>query len=120
MEESVTLALDHTWRCLWSYSAHQIIRVVAATSGGEQFALGAGWGLRDPRDPRRAILLHPSGADRATGDLSLTIPGVSKHVIPRYGAAYADYLAEVAIVVATVAGAYLAGPSADDCQSPQL
>ena len=120
MEESITLALDQTWRWLWSYSAYQIIAAVESTVGGEKFALGAGWGLRDQHDPQRALLLHPSGAGRATGDLSVTIPGASKHVIPRYGAAYADYLAEVAIVVAAVAGAYLARPTSDDRQSSIL
>ena len=107
MIEPTTLAIKQTWRWLWSYTAHQIISAIALDSDYERFALGPGWGLRDPEKPHCALLLHPSGAGRATGDLTLTIPGVSRHVIPRYGADYLEYLAEVTVAVEAVARAYL-------------
>jgi hypothetical protein len=105
--EAAALAIEQTWRWLWSYSAHQIISTITLDSDYERISVGAGWGLRDPRNPRRALLLHPSGDGRTAGDLTLTIPGVSRYVIPRYGADYVEYIAEVAVTVHTVANAYL-------------
>jgi hypothetical protein len=114
--ESATLALEQTWRWLWSYSAHQIISALVLDTDYERIAVGAGWGLRDPGNIRRALLLHPSGDGRATGDLTLTIPGVARYVIPRYGADYVEYLGEVAVAVQAVASAYLAIPLEDQAE----
>ena len=92
-----TLVAEQTWRLLWSHAAYQIISSLPST-GYERVAVGYGWGLRN-RANQHALLIHPTGNGRETGDLSLTVRGSGTQVIPRCGASYPDYLENVADIV---------------------
>ena len=102
-----TLATEQTWRLLWSHAAQQIISTLPSAPGSERIAVGYGWGVRNSADPCRALLVHPTGNGRETGDLSLTVRGSGTHVIPRCGASYIEYLDTVADIVETTARAYV-------------
>ena len=107
------LTAEHTWRCLWSHAAHDVISSLPSTASWESIQVGSGWGLRDPVNHRRALLLHPSGNGRETGDLALTVLGQRTQVIPRRAYGYPEYLDEVADIVETTARVYLEPPAAN-------
>ena len=101
------LIAEQTWRLLWSHATHQIISALPIAPAYERIVVGYGWGLRSRADRRRALLLHPTGNGRDTGDLSLTVLGSGTHVIPRCGMGYPEYLDRVADIVETTARIYL-------------
>jgi hypothetical protein len=99
---------DELWQLLWAHTAHELIMRLPRDPSWEIFSAGNGWGLRRQDDQRRALLLHPSGAARSTGDLALTLADQGTHPIPRYGHSYPAYLALVEDAVATVCHEHLA------------
>lgn len=104
---SITDTTDRLWYLLWSQAAHQIVERLQREVGGELVSTGYGWGLVCQGAPRCALLLYPSGEDRAVGDLSLLIQSQGAHPIPRYGHSYPAYIATVEDVISTVAASYL-------------
>ena len=104
---------EHTWRCLWSRAAYDIICSVPTTTRCEHVQIGAGWGFRSCANHERVLLLHPSGNGRATGDLALTVRGRGTQVIPRCSYSYPEYLDEVADIIKTASRAYLELPTPD-------
>lgn len=98
--DDAATANDLSWHWLWSSAARQLILDLSADSRLEIFSAGYGWGLREPGDRMRAVLLHPSGLDRATGDLAITIAGSRSSAVPRHNTSYMDYLAAVKRAVA--------------------
>lgn len=102
------LGVEQTWRLLWAHATYQIVSNVPSAEVYEPVSVGYGWGLRNPEDRRRALVIHPTADGREIGDLSLTILGVGTQIIPRCGASYVDYLEAVADVVETSANAYIA------------
>ena len=105
------LATEQTWRCLWSQAAHDIISSLSSTTSCECVHVGSSWGFRSRVNHRRALLLHPSGNGRETGDLALTVLGQGTQVIPRCAYGYPEYLDEVADIVETTARVYLEPPA---------
>lgn len=105
---SDTVAADTLWALLWAHAARRVMARLPREDYWELVSAGNGWGLRRTDNRRRGILLHPSGAGRASGDLALTILGVGTQTIPRYNQGYPEYLAVVEDVVATVAQEQLA------------
>jgi len=101
------LAAEQTWRLLWSRAAHDIIVNLPSFQSYELVPIGYGWGLRDPANHRRALLVHPTGQGREIGDLALTIPDCGTQVIPRCGWGYVEYLDQVADMVEAAARGYL-------------
>lgn len=99
---------DELWQLLWAHAAHDVVSRLPRAAGWAIFSAGNGWGLRRADDPRRAVLLHPSGASRAVGDLALTLAGLGTQPIPRYGHSYPAYLALVEDAVITVCREHLA------------
>ena len=98
---------EHTWRCLWSHAACEIIAAIPSTARCERIQVGAGWGFRTRGNEQEALLLHPSGNGRATGDLALTVLGQGTQVIPRCSYSYPEYLDEVADIIETAMRVYL-------------
>jgi hypothetical protein len=109
-------AAEQTWRCLWSRAAYDIISAFPAAPHSERVQVGAGWGLRSRSNDQQALLLHPSGNNRDTGDLALTILGRGTHVIPRCCYSYTEYLAQVADIIETTASVYLGSGTADSLE----
>ena len=64
----------------------------------------------------RALLLHPSGNGRDTGDLALTVLGQGTHVIPRCSYSYTEYLDQVADIIETTSRVYLELDAADSME----
>jgi hypothetical protein len=95
---------EPTWRYLWTYLAHQIVSTVGSSACCEVVSVGYGWGLRNRRDPRRALLIHPSSNGQAVGDLSLTVVGRGTQPIPRYRSNVLTYIDAVEDVVASTSG----------------
>jgi hypothetical protein len=104
---TTTVDAEQTWRLLWSHTASQIISALPAYRSCEATAVGYGWGLRHTRDPRRAILLHPTAEGREIGDLSLTVCGKGSQIIPRCNSDFIRYLHAVTDAVETVANTHL-------------
>ena len=104
---------EQTWRCLWSRAAYDIISAFPSTPRCERVQVGAGWGFRSRTSDQRALLLHPSGNGRDTGDLALTIVGQGTHVIPRCSYSYTEYVDQVADIIETTSRVYLQ-PNATD------
>jgi nitrous oxidase accessory protein NosD len=102
-----------TWRWLWAHTARQIIAALALPADYERVEVAYGTGVRSCGGDM-ALLLHPSGAGHAIGDLSLTIAGQPAAVIPRDGRAYTDYVEHVATVVGHVLQASYAHAAARD------
>lgn len=102
---------EQTWRWLWSHAAYQIVSALASSLRYERVSTGIGWGLRDPANPRRALLVHPAADQRSVGDLALTVLGSGTHVVPRAGRGYVEYIEAVIDIVETVARIYLADPT---------
>jgi hypothetical protein len=102
-----TPVADLTWRLLWSHTAQQVITDIAHEHGGNPVAAGYGWGLRSARDPRCALLVHPTAVGRDAGDLSLTVLGAGTHVIPRADLPYPIYISLVQEAVEAAAQTYL-------------
>lgn len=102
-----SLAEHQTWRWLWTQAAQQIIAAVSLPEGFERASIGYGWGVRRCCDSAALLLLHPTGTERAQGDLTLTLVNHSTVVIARAGRAYPEYIALaeqlVAEAVATLA-----------------
>lgn len=98
---------DELWQLLWAHTAHELVARLPRQGAWEIFSAGNGWGLRRADDPRRAVLLHPSGAARAVGDLALTVANRGTQPIPRYGHGFPAYLALVEDAVATVCREHL-------------
>jgi len=96
-----TTSMKQTWQLLWCHAAYQSMAACPVSSAFERVTAGYGWGLRDRADRRRALLIHPSGAGRALGELSLTILGTGTQVIPRCNRSYPAYLAAVTAAIAT-------------------
>ena len=109
-----TTTTELTWRLLWSHTARHVISDVASDAALEEVSAGYGWGLRRSDNPRRALLVHPTGNDREAGDLSLTVLGQGTHVIPRAGSNYREYLGLVTDAVETAAHFYLAASAAQE------
>lgn len=101
------LATEQIWRSLWSHTAEQIISTLPHCSKYERIAVGPAWGFRSMSDPSRALLLHPTGTGRETGDLSLTVRGEGTVVLPRCGMSYIEYLDAATNVASVAASAYL-------------
>lgn len=108
-----TAATEQTWRCLWSHAAYDIISALPPTTHCDRIQVGAGWGFRSRSNHQQALLLHPSGNGRDTGDMALTVLGQGTHVIPRCSYSYTDYLDEVADIIETTARVYLEPDAAD-------
>jgi len=102
-----SVATEQTWRCLWSHAAYDIIAALASTPHCERIQVGAGWGFRSNLNHQQALLLHPAGDGRETGDLALTVLGQGTQVIPRCSYSYTEYLDEVADIIETTARIYL-------------
>lgn len=102
-----TVATEQTWRCLWSHAAYDIISALPSTTHYDPIQVGAGWGFRSRANDHRALLLHPSGNGRDTGDLALTVLGQGTHVIPRCSSSYPEYLEDVADIIETTSRVYL-------------
>jgi len=100
-----TLVAEQTWQLLWSHAADQLIAALPP-AGCERITLGYACGLRNRANPQLALLVHPTGTGRETGDLSLTVRGSGTQVIPRCGASYTDYLENVADILETTARVY--------------
>lgn len=102
-----SLAEHQTWRWLWTHAAQQIIAAISLPAGFERASIGYGWGVRRCCDSAALLLLHPTGTERAQGDLTLTIVNHSTIVIAREGRTYPEYIALaeqlVAEAVATLA-----------------
>lgn len=111
-----TVATNQTWRCLWSQAAYDIISAFLSTPHCERMQVGAGWGLRSRAHNQQALLLHPSGNGRDTGDLALTIVGQGTHVIPRCSYSYTEYLDQVADIIETTARVYLRSGTPDSLE----
>ncbi len=88
-----SLAEHQTWRWLWTQAAQQIIAAISLPEGFERASIGYGWGVRRCCDSAALLLLHPTGTERAQGDLTLTIVNHSTMVIAREGRAYPEYIA---------------------------
>ncbi len=81
-----------TWHYFWSYAASQIIASLSPATHKNPEG-GQGWGLHDPTNPQRSLLLHPSNKEkRQIGDLSLTLLGQGTVVLPRNGLSYIGYV----------------------------
>ncbi len=93
--------MKQTWQLLWRHAAYQSMVAYPVSPTYERVTAGYGWGLRDRADRRRALLIHPSGAGRDLGELSLTILGAGTQVIPRRNRTYPAYLVAVTAAVAT-------------------
>jgi hypothetical protein len=102
-----TAAAEQTWRCLWSHAAYDIISALSPTTHYDRIQVGAGWGFRSRADGRRALLLHPSGNGRDTGDLALTVLGHGTQIIPRCSYSYTEYLDQVADITETTSRIFL-------------
>jgi hypothetical protein len=111
-----TVATEQTWRCLWSHAAYDIISTLPSTAHYDHIQVGAGWGFRSRADGQRALLLHPSGNGRDTGDLAVTVLGQGTHVIPRCSYSYAEYLDQVADIIETTSRVYLELDAADSME----
>lgn len=98
---------EQTWRLLWSHASYQVVFASSPIEGYECVCAGYGWGLRCASDRQRALVVHPSAEGREIGDLTLTILGVGKQVIPRYGRDFPRYLAAVRDAVETAARIHL-------------
>lgn len=99
---------DELWQLLWAQAAHELVARLPLEPGWELFSAGNGWGLRRADSPRRAVLLHPSGAGRSVGDLAITLADLGTQPIPRYGHSYPAYIALVEDAFATVCREHLA------------
>lgn len=97
---------QQTWHYFWSYTASQIIASLSPAAHHD--SNGAhGWGLHDPANPQRSLLLHPSNKEkRHLGDLSLTLLGQSTFVLPRDGLSYVAYIRYVTQEVQKTANAF--------------
>ena|SRR5215212_11980295 len=100
-----TLIAEQTWQLLWSHAAYQLIAALPS-AGCDRITLGYGSGLCNRANPQLALLVHPTGTGRETGDLSLSVRGSGTQVIPRCGANYIDYLENVADILETTARVY--------------
>lgn len=89
-----SVSYNNLWRLLWSRAAHQVIEALPQFHGYTQVEVGYGIGLRNPHDPTKALILHPSGLSRNIGDLALTVVGQGTQVIPRYNRSYIEYLTD--------------------------
>lgn len=98
---------EQTWRYLWTHLAHEIVSTVGSSACCEVVSVGYGWGLRNRRDPRRTLLLHPSSNGQAVGDLALTVVGLGTQPIPRYRSDLLTYVDVVKDVVETTARVYV-------------
>lgn len=96
-----TNSMELTWRLLWCHAAYQIITGYPVSPIFEPVQAGYGWGLHARADHRRALLVHPSGAGRERGDLSLTILGDGTYVILRGNRSYPTYLVAVTVTITT-------------------
>jgi len=105
---SHSVEADELWQLLWAHTAHELMLRVPREPGWDLFSAGNGWGLRRQDAPRRALLLHPSGAARAVGDLSITAADGSSQPIPRSNHSYPTYLDLVEDAVVTACRSYLA------------
>lgn len=99
------LTEHQTWRWLWNHAAQQIIAAISLPKGYERSSIGYGWGVRRCCDSAALLLLHPSGAERAQGDLTLTIVNHSTTVIAREGRSYPEYIALAEQLVADAVAA---------------
>jgi hypothetical protein len=98
---------EQTWRYLWTHLAHEIVSTVGSSACCEVVSVGYAWGLRNRRDPRRALLLHPSSNEQAVGDLALTVVGLGTQPIPRYHRSLVTYIDVVKEVVETASRVYV-------------
>lgn len=100
---------EQTWRMLWSHAAQQIVSACSdSCSNYESVTTGVGWGFRHPQNPRRALLVHPTGLGRDVGDLAVTVLGSGTHVVPRCGLDFGNYVDAVAEIVEITALSCLA------------
>lgn len=98
---------EQTWRLLWSHAAYQVISAFPTDTRYEIVEAGYGWGVRNTLT-QRALLIHPTGADREIGDLSLTVRGEGSQIIPRCGSDFISYLNQTSDIVETLIGSYIA------------
>jgi hypothetical protein len=98
---------EQTWRYLWTHLAYEIVSTVDSSACCELVSVGYGWGLRNRRDPSRALLIHPSSNEQAVGDLSLTVVGLGTQPIPRYRSNLLTYIEVVEDVVETTSRVYV-------------
>lgn len=83
---------QHLWHLLWSHAVYQVLAALVDPSP-LQLANGSyWWGVCDPANPRRALLLHPSAHGQQTGELAVTVLGEATTVIARNGLGYVEYL----------------------------
>src|SRR5215212_10041531 len=90
-----------TWRWLWTHTAQQIIAVRSLPSCYQSIQISYGWGVCS-HTGQTILLLHPSGANRMTGDLTLSILGQPSSVIARNDRTYVEYIQRVTEIVEQV------------------
>lgn len=90
---------EQTWRLLWSHACQQVVSALPEAEFHEQVCAGYGWGVRCSDNRRRGLVVHPTADEREIGDLTITILGVGKHVVPRCGQDFLQYLATVRAAV---------------------
>ncbi len=97
-----------TWRWLWAHAAKQIVASLVLPAGYEAVTFGYSQGICSRADQSMVLLLHPSGTQRANGDLAITMRGQASLSIARDGRTYPEYLEWVGQQVAAIFAAYLA------------